>query len=271
MAGLVLVVGAGSSGRRPRRPRIATPPRDRALPRSGRAAAAVRGGRGSQLYLPDVVAEDSWEQRPPSAAAEDRNLQRQKDADVLTHAAAAVRGGRGSQRERTAQIGAAVEAAAAVRGGRGSQPRAAAGHRAGRARGQRPPSAAAEDRNCGWVATPAADLCSGRRPRRPRIATRGTRPTCAGPRSSSGRRPRRPRIATGYGPAELTELLYRSGRRPRRPRIATSATAATSPADTWQRPPSAAAEDRNSGTGRPALPARSGSGRRPRRPRIATL
>jgi len=85
-----------------------------------------------------------------------------------------------------------------------------------------------------------------------------------------------------------------SGRRPRRPRIATAATATGRWCGGWQRPPSAAAEDRNLRVEYPndyptwqrppsaAAQDRNlfagyveqfrgwGSGRRPRRPRIAT-
>ena len=67
--------------------------------------------------------------------------------------------------------GEAPLAAAAVRGGRGSQ-RLYRPFRRGHLCGQRPPSAAAEDRNLLDTDAGAREvLSSGRRPRRPRIAT----------------------------------------------------------------------------------------------------
>ena len=182
-------------------------------------------------------------QRPPSAAAEDRNEYEVCPECGWDAAAAAVRGGRGSQHFPHGLLPPIAWAAAAVRGGRGSQLRE------------------------GRPAAPAR-TGSGRRPRRPRIATRRVGDAAqAGP--GSGRRPRRPRIATSW-----------------RPRVRSWSR--------WQRPPSAAAEDRNLSTGLPtggSSPAAAavrggrgsqhhvvprveashpGSGRRPRRPRIAT-
>ncbi len=116
--------------------------------------------------------------------------------------------------------------------------------RRARLAGQRPSFAAAEDRN---LADRACDHnpapCSGRRSRRPRIAT-WTRPLASASTLSSGRRSRRPRIATVASPGD-EEGDTGSGRRSRRPRIATSARR-----QSWRIP--------------------GGSGRRSRRPRIAT-
>ena len=180
------------SGRRPRRPRIATLSTSSDMA-SGLAAAAVRGGRGSQReHLrtttgprsqrpPSAAAEDRndggtagavWDgtQRPPSAAAEDRNHTGPPAGNQEEQAAAAVRGGRGSQRGLLRRrVGVPPPAAAAVRGGRGSQ-------HEGRRRRRR-------------------DHGSGRRPRRPRIATQPEHRPSEG-LTGSGRRPRRPRIAT---------------------------------------------------------------------------
>ena len=164
------------SGRRPRRPRIATllrhagtsgcvreqrPPSAAAEDRNHRreglfrmliwAAAAVRGGRGSQHPGGAPVLAD-LRQRPPSARPRIATSFGPMSSVVTTVAAAAVRGGRGSQ-PRCCLCGApAGPAAAAVRGGRGSQLHRRVGRRPG-------------------------DVRSGRRPRRPRIATCRSTPT----------------------------------------------------------------------------------------------
>ena len=217
-------VGRGEqsgSGRRPRRPRIATARCTAARTCRSHAAAAVRGGRGSQRLRrtrrrpapagqrpPSAAAEDrNWpgdrvewnptgEQRPPSAAAEDRNPvprsraaraqrsgRRPRRPRITTPtgttgtssgspAAAAVRGGRGSQRKVTSQGTRAREpAAAAVRGGRGSQPVP----RRRKRRGEKPAAAAVRggrgSQHRGHNPKAHRTASSGRRPRRPRIAT----------------------------------------------------------------------------------------------------
>jgi len=90
---------------------------------------------------------------------------------------------------------------------------------------QRPPSAAAEDRNfCSTASFSVnASPSSGRRPRRPRIATLTARcPPC----TRWGQRPPSA-AAEDRNINEIDGLLFMTG----------------------QRPPSAAAEDRNSTTG----------------------
>jgi len=143
LLGCPAVVG---SGRRPRRPRIATPQRWLACTTVGSAAAAVRGGRGSQRDQHRGV-RPRVPQRPPSAAAEDRN-------------------DRGDPDGPTGQAQRPPSAAAEDRNGlvRGRFPQASLK--------QRPPSAAAEDRNLLHLPVLSAPPAgSGRRPRRPRIAT----------------------------------------------------------------------------------------------------
>jgi len=71
----------------------------------GLAAAAVRGGRGSQHELKGALyPEGRGRQRPPSAAAEDRNYEAMLDVPGWESAAAAVRGGRGSQLDRRQRV-----------------------------------------------------------------------------------------------------------------------------------------------------------------------
>jgi len=111
--------------------------------------------------------------------------------------------GRRSRRPRIATpdrggTGRGQPAAAAVRGGRGSQPSVRLGRDHVLPR-QRPPFAAAEDRNSLVVQVPPG-LVNG-----------------------SGRRSRRPRIATSWGSSGSVHRA-RSGRRSRRPRIATPTT-----------------------------------------------
>ena len=187
------------SGRRPRRPRIATRSGRQARWAHREAAAAVRGGRGSQQRRgatrprlgagsgrrprrPRIAtgarcrtAQRRKQQRPPSAAAEDRNF-----VTIRRH------------RER-------FQAAAAVRGGRGSQQPGGGEVQATHGR-QRPPSAAAEDRNRSRSDSSRTSISSsGRRPRRPRIATDLAHSARSLGCDGSGRRPRRPRIATQAG------------------------------------------------------------------------
>jgi hypothetical protein len=110
-----------------------------------RVAAAIRGGRGSQLRTVLLLAAAGYRWRPPSAAAEDRNYHSPAGGADPGHVAAILRGGRESQRlDAGAEVGevhwrppsAAAEdrnpmplnreqdnaaLAAVVRGGRGSQ------------------------------------------------------------------------------------------------------------------------------------------------------
>jgi len=112
----------GGSGRRPRRPRIATPDTAHVVADVEQAAAAVRGGRGSQQPT-------------------DRG-----DVGAELQAAAAVRGGRGSQLTGMFLIGIAAlqRPPSAAAEDRNMVDLAAAITAPIR---QRPPSAAAEDRN----------------------------------------------------------------------------------------------------------------------------
>jgi len=111
------------------------------------AAAAVRGGRGSQHALGSANGKDEPGQRPPSAAAEDRNTGLHAGMTGVEQGS-----GRRPRRPRIATTGAAWTR--------------------GRRRRQRPPSAAAEDRNTlEQIEVDARHEGSGRRPRRPRIAT----------------------------------------------------------------------------------------------------
>ena len=206
------------SGRRPRRPRIATPTRStwsrhRRRQRPPSAAAEDRNIEQLRQRVPRP------RQRPPSAAAEDRNNDRPVVEVTCLGAAASVRGGRGSQHELRADV---------RRGQQQRPPSAAAEDRntscatwaALRTGTQRPPSAAAEDRNPRvWKPVSSkARASSGRRPRRPRIATPSYNPWLRTGSSCSGRRPR---IATLGAATGLVHRGVGSGRRPRRPRIAT--------------------------------------------------
>jgi len=233
------------------------------------AAAAVRGGRGSQLHhhagadpqlhcsgrrprRPRIATSSVGRmpcqrcgQRPPSAAAEDRNAAGGVIAAQQFAAAAAVRGGRGSQpcpdrpplphppgsgrRPRRPRI--ATSTASLVRC---AGPVAAAAVRGGRGSQHRPVTG---------VDLPARR--SGRRPRRPRIATPAGSSPSWGSCPSSGRRPRRPRIATrsvGRVPRSRTTAAaaVRGGRGSQRHRLIRHLNLPHR-----QRPPSAAAEDRN--------------------------
>jgi len=159
------------------------------------AAAAVRGGRGSQRSYSSDPHLSSW-QRPPSAAAEDRNIyMREKKVFEPTSSGRRPRRPRIATRWTASPAAPLVSAAAAVRGGRGSQhplegPQPAAHRR------QRPPSAAAEDRNeVGYVGDQryvraAAAVRGGRGSQRGQLGVRYRYVR------RSGRRPRRPRIAT---------------------------------------------------------------------------
>jgi len=184
-------------------------------------------------------------QRPPSAAAEDRNMSWRSTRRRPKRAAAAVRGGRGSQRLARPL---AEHRSPPGSGRRPRRPRIATTEKP---QGiltplrQRPPSAAAEDRNPFHSnVTPTYVDGSGRRPRRPRIATpRSGCLRCRGDRRS-GRRPRRPRIATHSSSSDFAAVAeaaaaVRGGRGSQhlagRERVPTAG----------QRPPSAAAEDRN--------------------------
>ena len=256
------------------------------------AAAAVRGGRGSQQRAPPGPAPAPRGQRPPSAAAEDRNSNASARSAVESRAAAAVRGGRGSQLDHQANP---------VRGVRVQRPPSAAAedrnygglyaHRV--AFQQRPPSAAAEDRNAPLMETPTLYQVAAAAVRGGRGSQHRLEPATL-TEISSGRRPRRPRIATSAGPPS-----WPGWSRQRPPSAAAEdRNEVLDPReflDDGQRPPSAAAEDRNQGYGRAATylhgvqrppsaaaedrnplnydgqtTAPIGSGRRPRRPRIAT-
>ena len=227
------------SGRRPRRPRIATFVWIAISVIRLPAAAAVRGGRGSQPFTTEDGAEPvdgsgRRPRRPRIATGTPPHHHRPP------FAAAAVRGGRGSQRWGHRGCGVGRDAAAAVRGGRGSQP-------------HRPTS-----RQPGGTS-------SGSRPRRPRIATWTASPSCGSPASRSGRRPRRPRNATQHSCCLRAVCQSRSGRRPRRPRIATTARGRSRRwcCSSGRRGSQQLGRCRCWSSG-------DGSGRRPRRPRIAT-
>jgi len=210
------------------------------------AAAAVRGGRGSQPTRLQVTSRQSPRQRPPSAAAEDRNTLR------VVNESRRPGSGRRPRRPRIATTTRRLMRQAGIRrsGRRPRRPRIAThsrgGHRHRDVR-QRPPSAAAEDRNQfnqvkGKIRAQAAAAVRGGRGSQPHLAHV---PGCR----AAGQRP--PSAA-----AEDRNLM---------------AAESCSPAGRSQRPPSAAAEDRNSLAIRTRSRSSSSSGRRPRRPRIATL
>ena len=92
------LIEVSASGRRPRRPRIATPSPGWTRRKIRPLAAAVRGGRGSQHLRRDGRGARSGRWRPPSAAAEDRNWINFANVTIEEGWRPAVRGGRGSQR-----------------------------------------------------------------------------------------------------------------------------------------------------------------------------
>jgi len=91
--------GTGRSGRRPRRPRIATTPAHQQATRRNKQRQPSAAAEDRNVDCFAVVWESRLPQRPPSAAVEDRNTKDGGDADGIM-AAAAVRGGRGSQHSR---------------------------------------------------------------------------------------------------------------------------------------------------------------------------
>ena len=236
--------GRRRGGRPPRRPRIATPSPCLLRPRTGRVAAVLRDGRGSQPGLPQ-------EPRQPAGKV-----------------AAVLRDGRGSQLHRAAR--------AHRRAGRWRPSSATAEDRnptmalvgkGANGSGGRPPR-----RPRIATRSPAAGASrlprGGRPPRRPRIATRVLRRlTC-----TSGLW--RPSSATAEdrNPLEKLKVLltHCGGRPPRRPRIATGPEREGHPMTALWRPSSATAEDRNTYASPVTVAAVLGGGRPPRRPRIAT-
>ena len=85
-------------------------------------AAAVRGGRGSQLRTVLLLAAAGYRWRRPSAVAEDRNVNQTYVTTTAPLMAAAVHGGRGSRpRHPSWTRDYPSRVAALLRGGRGSQ------------------------------------------------------------------------------------------------------------------------------------------------------
>lgn len=114
--------------------------------RALRVAVALRGGRGSEPRLEPIVTATTAAWRPPSGAAEGRNVIVPEDMLKTPTVAVALRGGPGSQRRPGRRLRAHGE-----RGGRPSgRPRIATPpppDRAAARRRWRSPSAATEDRN----------------------------------------------------------------------------------------------------------------------------